>query len=348
MPHLAYLSVTAIPALLLGLGTLRGGAWAVAALLWLTLVNQAADAALAQREDARPARALRTALPVALGLAHFALLALGVHALALSALAPWEKAVLFLAFGLFFGSVSNAAAHELIHRTARLPFELGKWVFISMLFGHHTSAHRLVHHPYVATPYDPNTARRGESFYRFFRRAWAGSFAAGLAAENVRRGWPAEAHPFRIGHPYLVYLAGALAFMALALALGGPKGLAAYLGLALMGQGGLLLTDYIQHYGLTRAPGPDGRFPPVSDAHSWDAAHWFTRHLTLNAPLHAAHHRRPGQPFTDLAPRPAAPRLPRSPGIMSLIALFPRRWRATVHPVLDAHNSAQPARRESA
>lgn len=56
---------------------------------------------------------------------------------------------------------------------------------MTLLFGHHTSAHRLVHHRHVATPSDLNTARLGESFWHFFPRALVGSFRAGLAAERA-------------------------------------------------------------------------------------------------------------------------------------------------------------------
>ena len=111
-----------------------------------------------------------TAIPVAFALLHFALLATGVWAVSASSLQVWEKAVLFAAFGIYFGAVSNAVAHELIHRTNSALFLLGKWMFISHLFGHHTSAHRFIHHPYVATRFDPNTARFNESFYRFYGR----------------------------------------------------------------------------------------------------------------------------------------------------------------------------------
>lgn len=340
LPSLAFFIVPALPILLLVLGALHGGLWAVAALLTLTLLNQAIDVLIGGRGSPLAGRWAGQILPIILAVAHFGLLPLAVWSIALSEHPIWTRGVLFLAFGLYFGAVSNSVGHELIHRTARLPFTLGKWIFISHLFGHHTSAHRLIHHPYVATPFDPNTARKNESFYRFFRRAWRGSFRAGLAAENTRRGLSPESRELPLDHPYLAYILGAALFAGLALGLAGPFGLLTYLGLAVFAQGGLLLTDYVQHYGLMRKQDADGRYEPISPAHSWNAQHWFTRKLTLNAPLHSAHHWKPATPFNELTNIDGAPQLPKGPGRMSLIALFPRYWRRIMNPRLQALQSA--------
>lgn len=83
---------------------------------------------------------------------------------------------------LWLGQVANPCAHELIHRTDRLLYRLGVLVYAALLFGHHASAHRLVHHVHAATPDDPNSARSGEGFYAFAFRAWTGSFRQGYLA----------------------------------------------------------------------------------------------------------------------------------------------------------------------
>lgn len=332
MPTASFFAVTLLPGVLLVAGSLYGGWWAGAALLTMTVVNQLADAAFDQMTRGRAGKLTAALLPPLLALFHFALLPLAVWSIALSTLDPASRAALFVAYGLFFGSVSNAVGHELIHRTSRIPFQLGKWLFISHLFGHHTSAHRLIHHPYVATRFDPNSARMNESFYRFFARAWKGSFKAGLAAENARRGLPDTSREIGLSNPYFHYICGGAVFLGIAAGFAGIAGLASYLGLALMAQGGLLLTDYVQHYGLSRHQDANGRFEPVGPNHSWNAPHWFTRNLTLNAPLHSQHHAHPGRPFTELTNDPAAPQLPFSPGLMAIIALNPARWRRVMNP----------------
>ncbi len=138
-----------------------------------------------------------------------------------------ERTALFIGFGLFFGQVSNPAAHELIHRGDRWLFRAGMAMYTTLLFGHHTSAHRHVHHRHAASAEDPNTARSGESFYRFFPRAWIGSFRKGLAAENTLR-----AKSRRGIHPYLIYGGGAVLSLLLGYAIAGPKGVLVWIGLA--------------------------------------------------------------------------------------------------------------------
>ncbi|MEM6619881.1 MAG: alkane 1-monooxygenase [Pseudomonadota bacterium] len=336
MPIVAFFAVTFLPTTLLIAATFFGGAWIAATLFCLTLLNGLVDAVWSDVEENPSDTRWKTGLPVLLALIHFPLLGCVVYVLASQGLAPLERIGLFAAAGIYFGTVSNAVGHELIHRGQRLSFRLGKWLFISHLFGHHTSAHRLIHHRFVASPYDPNTARFNESFYRYFRRAWRGSFRAGLAAELRMRGLPEDSRQIALSHPYFTYICGALAFLGLAAGMAGLPGIIAYLGLALMAQAGLLLTDYVQHYGLARIEFDDGRLEPVGPAHSWNAPHWFTRKLTLNAPLHSDHHANPSKPFTALVTPQGAPTMPYSPGIMTMIALWPRVWRKLMNPRVAA------------
>ena len=318
---------TLTPLPLIVAGAWWGGLWAAAALVYLTLFTVVLDevaAATARPGEEFPAA---PALSVALAVAHFGLLATVVPALGGAAeigTAAWLAS--FGATGLYLGQVSNANAHELIHGRSRLRFQLGRWVYISLLFGHHASAHLLVHHRCVATPEDPNSAPRGMSFYRFFPRAWAGSFRAGLAAENARhRAAFGKIRPLR--HPYTVYVSGGAAFAMAAGLLGGATGLAVFLALAIWAQAQLLLSDYVQHYALRRDTAPHGRPEPVRPAHSWNAPHWFSAYLMLNAPRHSDHHAHPAKPYPALELTQDTPTLPYSLPVMCTLALFPPRWR---------------------
>lgn len=306
------------PVPLLGLAVAFGGAWSWAALAYLTVFAALLDSLIGavEAEDGSefPAAEL---LSVALAVVQFPLLAAVVwrlgQGLSLAGALP-----LFLAAGLFIGQIGNANAHELIHRSHRGKRRLGRWVFISVLFGHHASAHPLVHHVHVATQNDPNSARAGEGYYRFLLRAWAGSYVEGFKAERHR------SHKM---HPYAAYSAGAVLCLALALALGGWLGLSAFLALALFAQAQLIMSDYVQHYGLQRRA-QGGKPEPVGEAHSWNAPHVFTSHMMLHAPRHSAHHARPAVRYHDLTlPQPGeAPLLPHSLPVMSLIALVPPLW----------------------
>jgi len=326
--------VTLTPIPLIGGAAVWGGLWVWAALGYLIVLTAVLDKAITWVIPATPGEdfPVASALNVALGVLHFGLLALTVWGLANSDATLASKAGTYLAAGLFFGQVSNANAHELIHRTQRVQRTLGMWVYISLLFGHHTSAHPLVHHVHVATRKDPSTARLGEPFYRFAVRAWRGSFRRGWEQESLRR---LRTNRPKWSHPYVLYLGGAALCMGGAFVVGGWLGLAVYLGIATMAQTQLLMSDYVQHYGLTRQ-NADGTVDAIGNRHSWNSPHVVTSALTLNAPRHSDHHSRPHKGYTALTLPQDGPMLPHSWPIMAFVALYPRRWRQIMDP-LAAH-----------
>jgi len=338
---------TLLPAILLFAGAALGGPWIVAALVFMTAFIGLADE-LARRAGPGPDGSefpAGRALSVALGVVHFVLLAVVIWRIAGDdTLGTAEKAGLFIAAGLFFGQISNPNAHELIHCRSRSLRSLGTWIYISLLYGHHSSAHTLVHHVRVATPEDPATARRGESLYRYMIRAWIGGFGKGFRAET-RRSAAAGRPAWR--HPYVTYVGGALCLLGLSFLAAGPKGVLFHLWLAAFAQTQLLMSDYVQHYGLMRRTGADGRAMPVGPEHSWNSPHRASGAMMLNAPRHSDHHARPMVPYPALRLDAAMPMLPRSLPAMCCIALWPRLWRRVMDPrVADwraAHDDVTPA-----
>ena len=330
-PMFLFSVATLLPLLLIGVAAGWGGIWVVLALGYLTVFTAGVDELVKRVTPPLQSSEFPAAdgLSVALALGHFGLLAGVVLALSGPTLNPFEKLGLFAAAGLFFGQVSNSNAHELIHRPGQALHGLGMWVYISLLFGHHTSAHPLVHHRLVATRADPSSARLGESLYRFAFRAWVGSFRAGLKVESDRL--------TRIGrpwgrHPYLIYIGGAALMVAGAGWIGGFTGLLAYLGLCGFAQFQLMMSDYVQHYGLSRRIGPKGKPEAVGTAHSWNAPHLASSALMLNAPRHSDHHAHPARAFPALDLPSDGPMLPRSLPVMACIALYPRLWRRVMDP----------------
>ncbi|HEX9856816.1 MAG TPA: alkane 1-monooxygenase [Paracoccaceae bacterium] len=341
LPPMALFATAALaPLPLLGLGLWLGGFWVLGGLLYMTMLAASLDQFIPLVAPDAPEGTefpAADALLVALAIGHLAALPAAVWAIAGdSGLSPAERAALFAGFGLCFGQIANPAAHELIHRGDRRLFRLGMTVYTALLFGHHTSAHRHVHHRHAASLGDPNTARRGESYYRFALRAWGGSFRAGLAAENALRRKEGRRNGAPGLHPYLIYTTGAALSLALGWAIAGAAGALAWAGLAAFAQGQLLLSDYVQHYGLMRARLPGGRLEPVSDRHSWNAPHWFSSNVMLNAPRHSDHHAHPARPYPTLRLPgiDAAPRLPYSLPMCCTVALIPPLWRRMMHPRL--------------
>lgn len=331
-PVSPFAAATLVPVPLLVLGGPFGGVFILAALLCLTLVSVVLDRLITTAgRDAAPGTEFPAAdrLSETLVAAHAVLLPVGIAAVAgATGLGFWEGLAALVAFGLYFGQVSNSNAHELIHRPGRRHRRMGKWVLISLLFGHHVTAHLRIHHRHVGTPDDPNTARLGEGFYAFAARAWAGSFVAGWEIENALarvKGVPLSWWR----HPYAEYVGGALVLLALATFAFGASGLIAYLLIALYAQAQLLLSDYVQHYGLRRRRTGDDEWEAVAPWHSWNAPHWFSGGLMLNAPRHSEHHTNPTRPYPELSLPDwrEGPRLPGSLPVMGAAALVPPIWR---------------------
>ncbi|WP_298498073.1 alkane 1-monooxygenase [uncultured Maritimibacter sp.] len=332
-----YAAATLTPVILIGAGATYGGVWPWLALLYMTVVTFSLDTLITPADppsgqDSAAARDLPEAdlLSAALALVHFPLIFAVVGALASGSLPLATWFALFAGAGLFFGQVSNSNAHELIHRSRRPLFTLGKWVYISLLFGHHTSAHTKVHHRFAASAEDPNSARENEGFYRFAKRAWWGSFVKGYRAERA----DIERAGTKRMNPYVTYCTGALGFCVAMFALHGWGGLGSFILIAWYAQTQLLLSDYVQHYGLRRQTRDKGRLEPIGPGHSWNANQWFSRHLMLNAPRHSDHHAHPARPYPALRLMPDAPTLPSTLPAMAMIALFPKIWRRIMNPRL--------------
>lgn len=313
-----------LPALLLEGAALRGGTWTVLAILAITVFAFGMDRLVL---GAPQPKADEGILPHILGLLHFPLLGLVIWAVGAGHLSPLGTGLLICAAGLYFGQISNSNAHELIHRKDRLSRRLGVMAYASLFHGHHDSAHRLVHHVHAGTPQDPNTARLGEGFWRFALRATRDEYRAGLMAEQRRR----KGRPLWT-HPYLHHALISLTCLAIAGALSGWVGMAALLTIAVYAQMQLLLSDYVQHYGLMRRRMPDGSYEPMGPQHAWNAPHWYSAAMMLNAPLHSDHHMKPGKSYSELSvDSHTMPMLPHALPVMAVIALVPPLWRKVMN-----------------
>ncbi|MDC0738199.1 alkane 1-monooxygenase [Cognatishimia sp. SS12] len=322
---------TMVPVLLLLLSGFFGGVISVIGLAYMTIVVFTMDRLIhgaAARKNTDNEFPAGEGLIVFLGFAHLLLVLVAVLALSgKTGLNWWERGVCFVLFGQFFGQISNANAHELIHKGNRWMRRLGVAVYTTLLFGHHASAHTKVHHVYAASWKDPNSARLGESVYRFWPRAWIGSFIQGLKAENEFRTRAQKPLPWYT-HPYWAYGLGSGLTLLISFLIAGWMGIASLIAVSLYATLQHLASDYIQHYGLERRRLQNGRLEPVGPKHSWNSPHTFSSAMMLNVPRHSDHHMTPTRPFTELRiDHQNVPILPKSLPAMGIVALCPPLWR---------------------
>ncbi|MBN2907447.1 MAG: alkane 1-monooxygenase [Rhodobacteraceae bacterium] len=252
-------------------------------------------------------------------------------------LSTLETIVLFFGVGVISGTVGIVYSHELLHQGNRLERWLGDLLLSTVLYSHFRTEHLLVHHPHVGTPRDGVSARYNEGFHRFFWRVLATGLASAWRAERLmlaRRGrsvW----HP---SNPFWRYGVLQLAMLALAAWIGGWAGLALFVWQAFIAVWQLELTNYVEHYGLTRRYLGEGKYEHVKPHHSWNAAHTASNWLLINLQRHSDHHYKPQRRFPLLQTYSAdeAPQLPLGYPAMTTLAMIPPLWRRRMNPRVRA------------
>jgi alkane 1-monooxygenase len=249
----------------------------------------------------------------------------------------WGQVALFYGVGVASGAVGIVYAHEMMHQKNPLERWLADLLLASVLYSHFRSEHLHVHHRYVATPRDPVSARYNEGFWRFFLRVLLACPQSAWRAEVAmlaRKGLPA----WHRSNPFWRYGALQAGFLALAVAIGGWAGLGLFLWQAFIAVLHLELTNYIEHYGLTRKHLGEGRYEHVQPRHSWNAAHRASNWLLINLQRHSDHHYKPERRFPLLQTHgsEAAPQLPYGYPAMVIMAAIPPLWRRVMNPRVRA------------
>ncbi len=344
MPLYAFVSVHLISVLAF-LALVLGGPWAwalpivifgVIPVLELFLPssrqNAPAETEAARRQDRRFDWLLYAVVPVQLGL----LVLLGLRAPALSGL---ELAGAIVSVGTTFGALGFNVGHELGHRADRRDQLLAKILFGTNLYGHFFVEHNRGHHARVATPEDPASARRGEWIYPFFARSVVGGLQSAWRIESerlARKGRPALSWDNELVPVFAAQAAALVAFFAVF----GPVAGLAWLGVAAVAVLLLETINYVEHYGLARERGADGRWERVRPAHSWTTDRPISRALLFELTRHADHHANPGRPYPTLRHFAEAPELPAGYPAMVLLALVPPLFFA----VIDRHLQTEEGR----
>jgi len=239
-------------------------------------------------------------------------------------LSIWSMLILAVTAGAYSGLGINTA-HELGHKKTWIEQTLAKIALMIPAYGHFCVEHNRGHHRFVATPDDPASARMGESIYRFAWREIPGCF---------RRGWLVEADRLkRQGIPTWSLQNNILQ---------------SYIG-SLVLQGGLIIAfgwimipflaihnfwawyqltsaNYIEHYGLLRKKGANGRYERCKPHHSWNANYTFSNIVLFHLERHSDHHANSSRRYQSLRNFADIPELPNGYFGTYLVAYVPWLW----------------------
>jgi alkane 1-monooxygenase len=341
---LAFLLVFVVPALMpaaawLGTATGRPDAAAWFPLFFLFVFLPAVDALLGHDPVNVPAAAEREvalhpwfrALTLACLPVQLALLAWSGQWLVHAGLGPAGIAGWLLSQGVVGGILAINTAHELIHKDGRLEPGAGGMLLASVGYHGFKIEHLRGHHVHVATPEDASSARLGQSVWRFLPRAiW----------RNTRDAWRLEAGRLRAaGRPVLHPRNEMIGWTALWLAFGaafwlwlGPAGAAFFVLQGLIAAGSLEVINYVEHYGLERGRGVDGRYERTTHLHSWNSDYALSNLLLFHLQRHSDHHAFPKRRYAILRHHADSPQLPGGYSAMFVLALFPPLWRRVMDP----------------
>ena len=244
-----------------------------------------------------------------------------------------EIIVLFFSLGVSSGTIGIVYAHELLHQRNQVERWLGDLLLASVLYSHFRTEHLLVHHKHVGTRRDAVTALYNEGFYHFFWRVLREGPVSAWQAEKAllaRRGLSA----FHPRNPHFRYWALQIGMLILAVLMGGTLGFVLFIWQAFIAIWQLELTNYVEHYGLTRRHLGDGKYEHVKPHHSWNAAQMATNWLLINLQRHSDHHYKPDRRFPLLQnySEDDAPQLPHGYPVMTFAAMVPPLWRRIMNP----------------
>jgi alkane 1-monooxygenase len=234
------------------------------------------------------------------------------------------------------GGIAINTAHELGHKRDAAERWLSKIALAQSGYGHFFVEHNRGHHVRVATPEDPASSRYGESFYAFWPRTVVGSLESSCDIERLRLA--------RLGRSFWTWKNDVLnawamtlvLYTALVVAFG--RVILPYLFLqALIGFSLLEVVNYLEHYGLLRQRGGDGRYERCLPTHSWNSNHVVSNVFLYHLQRHSDHHAHPVRRYQALRSFDDAPNLPSGYATMILVALVPPLWRWVMDKRVLAH-----------
>lgn len=263
---------------------------------------------------------------------------------------PIEWIGFVLSVALVTGGIGITVAHELGHKKSKLERFYSKALLLTVCYMHFYIEHNRGHHVLVATPADPATATKNESFYAFWIKSVFKGYAHAwkLEAESLAKKNQSAFHwkntmlwftlfpivfcaivticfstiadTFLWSIPIFFFVQSILAFTLLE------------------------LVNYVEHYGITRKELAPGKYERVNPEHSWNASHLVSNFFLFQLQRHSDHHVNAIKRYQVLNHYDESPQLPFGYPTMIMIATVPPLWFGMMNKRLEAWATKNPAR----
>ena len=266
----------------------------------------------------------------------------GAYAVSLGKLTtPLEWAGFIIGFSLVTGGIGITVAHELGHKKSKLEQFYCKLILMTVCYMHFFIEHNRGHHVQVATPEDPATSRKDESFYSFWFRS---------VFHGYGHAWQLEKESLLRKNHSVISLRNEMIWFALLpiLFCAGLTIFFSYLNgriawevplfffaQSFFGFSLLELVNYIEHYGIVRKQDAQGRYERVNPLHSWNASHLVSNFFLFQLQRHSDHHANAIKRYQVLHHYDESPQLPFGYPTMIIMALIPPLWFAKMNPLLN-------------
>lgn len=233
--------------------------------------------------------------------------------------------------------------HELGHKQSMQARFHAKLVLMLSCYMHFYIEHNKGHHVHVATPLDPATSRKNQTFYAFWFQTVIGSFLSAwrietnrLKRKNLNVWNPFHNEMLRfILFPlfFIFFLTLIFSYLQGYFVWAVPLFLFAQ---AFMAFSSLEAVNYIEHYGIERRLISEGKYEKVNPLHSWNSNHLISNFFLFQLQRHSDHHAYTARPYQVLRHFDESPQLPAGYPMMILMSLIPPLWFKVMNPRLEA------------
>jgi alkane 1-monooxygenase len=230
------------------------------------------------------------------------------------------------------GGVGITVAHELGHRNNRLEQFYAKLILMTVSYMQFFVEHNRGHHVWVATPHDPATSLKNQTFYRFWVQSVFGGFKSAWELEKNRLQkkkiniWSSQNDMiWAIVLPILFCTVLTLATSILRGEMVWQVPVFFFLQ-GILGFSLLEAVNYIEHYGILRKQTTNGKYERVEHLHSWNASQLVSNFFLFQLQRHSDHHANASRRYQVLRHFDESPQLPSGYPTMILMALVPPLW----------------------